>query len=150
MNLNRLALSAAAITTVLWTAKAIAIALAGGLGRSPGEGPLFLLGFVACLTATVLTGMAIARRHSASGHVLAALSAVVIMGVYGVLEGSLISAVQPPHPGWVWGELNLWVLMLTLLAVAAVHAKVAHLPGTTKPGRAPVIAARQRASHRRR
>jgi hypothetical protein len=121
MNLNRLAVTASVVTTVLWTAKAIAIGIAGGLGRSPAEGPLFFLGFLAFIAATVLTGMALARRRTRAGYALAAVVAVVVAVVYGALEGALISALQPRHPGWVWGELNLWVLMSTVLAVAVAH-----------------------------
>lgn len=119
MDLNRRALVASFTTVVLWTAKAVAIAVAGGLGRSPAEGPLFLLGLLACVVAAALTGMAVARRRTAGGHVLAAVLGVVGFSVYGAVEGAVLAAVQPTHPGWVWGELNLWVLMLTVLAVAA-------------------------------
>ncbi len=56
MNLTRSAYVAALATVALWTAKAIAIAVAGGLGKSPLESPLFLLGLLACVVATVLTG----------------------------------------------------------------------------------------------
>jgi hypothetical protein len=120
MKLTRLALITSSLTCVLWTGKAVAIAIAGGLGRSPAEGPLFLLGLVSCVVAAVVTSMAVANRRTTTGHVLAAVVGFVVIAIYGALEAAVISAIQPAHPGWAWGELNLWVLMLTLLAVAGV------------------------------
>jgi hypothetical protein len=119
MNLTRLALLTAGVACALWSAKAVAIGIAGGLGRSPAEGPLFLLGLVACVVAAAVTGMAVAHRRTTGGQVLAAVAGIVVAALYGTLEGALVSALQPAHPGWVWGEVNLWVLALTVLGVAA-------------------------------
>ncbi len=119
MNLTRLALITSSLTCVLWTAKAIAIAIAGGLGKSPAEGPLFLLGLVSCVVGGVVTGMAVANRRTTAGRVLAGVAGLVVFAVYGALEGALVSAIQPADPGWVWGEINLWILMLTIFGVAA-------------------------------
>jgi hypothetical protein len=118
MKLTRLALITSVLTSVVWTAKAIAIAIAGGLGRSPVEGPLFLVGLVTCVVAAAVTGMAVAHPRSTSRRVFAAAVGIVAAAVYGTLEGALVSTISPAHPGWVWGELNLWVLMLTILALA--------------------------------
>jgi hypothetical protein len=121
MDLTRLARTVSVVTTVLWTAKAVAIAVAGGLGRSPLEGPLFLLGLVACVVAAALVGMTFAQKRSTAVRIVASVAGVVAAAVYGTLEGAVVSLLQPAHPGWVWGELNLWVLMLTLLAVASLR-----------------------------
>jgi hypothetical protein len=119
MNLTRLALFTSGLAAALWAAKALAIAIAGGLGKSPAEGPLFLLGLLACVAAAAVTGMALVERRTTAGQVLAALGGIVAAAVYGTLEGALVQAIQPTHPGWVWGELNLWILVLTILGVAA-------------------------------
>lgn len=123
MNSTRLAVIAASTTTVLWAAKAAAIAVAGGLGKSPLEGPLFLLGLLAAVVSAGLVGAAFARRRATLVQVLAALAGIVVASLYGAAEGAVVAAAQPAHPGWVWGELNLWVLALTLLAVALVLAR---------------------------
>lgn len=141
MNLTRLALVTSGLTCVLWTAKAISIAIAGGLGKTPAEGPLFLLGLLACVLAAAVTGMALADRRTTAGQGLAAVGGIAAAVVYGALEGSLISAIQPDHPGWVWGEVNLWILMLTILGVAGTlylrliqSAASAATPETTNAG----------------
>ena len=118
MTTTRAALVAAVATTVLWIAKAIAIGLAGGLGRSLAEGPLFLLGLASCVATVVLIGLALASRRTTGWKVVSVVAAVVAVSVFGVVEGTLVAALRPAHPGWAWGEINLWVLMLALLAVA--------------------------------
>lgn len=131
MNLTRSALVASLATTALWTAKAVAIGIAGGLGRSPLEGPLFLLGLVACVVAGWLTGMAVLARRSLAWRVLGGVVAVVVLSVFGAIEAALVAAVTPVHPGWAWGEINLWILMLTILAVSAALAVRRREPSLT-------------------
>jgi hypothetical protein len=118
MNLTRSAYVAALATVALWTAKAIAIAIAGGLGKSPLEGPLFLLGLLACVIATVLVGAATLADRSVGWRILGAVIAFVGVSVAGTLVQVVVTAIQPAHPQWFWGEINLWVIMLGLLAAA--------------------------------
>jgi len=117
MNSSRLALGATLATTFFWTAKAVAIGSAGGLGRSPLESPLFLLGLVCCLVASAATGMAVARRPTMWGRTLSAAVGIAVGVLAAVATSAVVSAAAPPSPGWVWGELNLWAMALTLLAV---------------------------------
>lgn len=135
MNLTRLALVMAMLTTVFWTAKAIAIAIAGGLDLSPLEGPLFLLGMLACLVTAAVTGMALAQGRGTLARVLAAVAGVAAAAVFGAVVSVLVSLVEPAGAGWVWGEINLWVLMLALLGLtAALHARSPDLtPAHTVP-----------------
>jgi hypothetical protein len=118
MNLNKISLVAASAAVVLWAAKAVAIGSAGGLGRSPLENPFFLLGLLCNLTAVVtLTVAALVRRH-ALVRVGAAVGSVVAVFVLTALLGAAIDGVATNN-SWVWEELNLWVLGLVVLAVAA-------------------------------
>jgi hypothetical protein len=117
MNSSRLALGATLATTFFWTAKAVAIGIAGGLDRSPLESPLFLLGLVCCLVASAATGVALARRPTMWGRALAAAGGTAVGVLVTIAASAVVSAAAPPSPGWVWGELNLWAMALTLLVV---------------------------------
>jgi hypothetical protein len=118
MNLTRSAYVAALATVALWTAKAIAIAVAGGLGKSPLESPLFLLGLLALVVATVLTGAAFFAHRSFGWRILGAVMAIVVVSVVGTLASVVVAALQPAHPQWYWGEINLWVIMFLVLGGA--------------------------------
>ncbi len=117
MNSTRLALSATLATTFFWTAKAVAIGIAGGLNRSSLESPLFILGLLCCIVAAGATGIAITRRPTVLGRTLSAAGGIVAGALVAVAANAVVAAVAPPSPGWVWEELNLWAMALTLLAV---------------------------------
>jgi hypothetical protein len=124
MNITRFALVTAVATTALWAAKAVAIGLAGGLGKSPAEGPLFLLGLVSCVVAAVATGIAVGRPRRTWAKVAWGLAGFLVIAVVGAVAGAVVTAVQPSSPGWAWGEINLWAMALAVLAVnlsPAVH-----------------------------
>jgi len=36
-----------------------------------------------------------------------------------IAVGRVVGLLQPARPGWVWGELNLWVLAILLLIFSA-------------------------------
>ena len=120
MNTSRTAVVASVATVSAWTAKAIAIGIAGGLGRSPLEGPLFLAGFGCMLVAVSSTGLAATAGRRRSRRALAVVGAVVGAVVVTVVTGAVVAQVEPARPGWAWGEVNLWVLALAAIAAAAV------------------------------
>jgi hypothetical protein len=120
---SRAALVATLTTVVLWIADDCVLAL-GGDANGLLDSLLFLLGLVACLVASVLIGLAVfARRGRGRGaigwRVLGVVLALVVVTGAGGLTQVVVSALEPAHPGWVYGELNLWVIMLVLLAAAA-------------------------------
>ena len=117
MSASRIALTASLVAVVAWALKAIAIAMAGGLDRSPAEGPLFVLGLVAALVGAGAFGAALPAGRSVGIRVLAGAAGVVTMVLLSVGVGALVTAVQPADPSWVFGEVNLWVGALTLLGV---------------------------------
>ena len=117
---TRLALGATLATTFFWTAKAVAIGIAGGLNRSPLESPLFLLGLVCCIVAAAATGVAVAHRQTVLGQTLSAAGGIVAGALVAVVANAVVAAVAPPSPGWVWGEVNLWAMALILLTVNLV------------------------------
>jgi hypothetical protein len=118
MNLTRAALVASVSTVALWTAKAVAIASAGGLGKSPLEGPLFMLGLLSCVAGGVLVGAAAFAHRSIGWRIGGAVLSLVAVAAAGTVAQAVVDAVQPSHPGWVYGEINLWASMLVLVVAA--------------------------------
>ena len=59
MTSRRIALWASIAAATFWTAKSIAIGLAGGLDKSPLEAPLFFLGLISFVVAVVALGVAL-------------------------------------------------------------------------------------------
>lgn len=116
MSASRIALASAVVALVAWALKALAIGVAGGLGESAAEAPLFLVGFVAVLTGSAALGAAVAFGRPVWMKVLAGIAGVATLLLVAGIGGSLVTVVQPDDPGWVWGEVNLWVAGIALLA----------------------------------
>ena len=120
MNSSRIALFAAVAAAVCWTLKAVAIGTAGGLDKSPLEGPLFFAGLSSFVVAVLGLGVAFTRGRPAW---LRATAGVVAVG-FGIavvsVVGALINAMQAPSPlrHWVWTEVNLWVMAIAVLGLA--------------------------------
>ena len=114
MNTTRIAVIAAASAVVAWALKAVAIGVAGGLDKSPFEGPLFLVGLVSFVVAVCAIAVSAVSRHGRLARVGAVLASVAGTVVVTALIGLLIDAlVASDH--WAWYELNLWVISLGLL-----------------------------------
>lgn len=121
MNSSRIALLAALAAVVCWTLKAVAIGVAGGLDKSPFEGPLFLAGLVCFVGAAAALGVALTRGRPGW---LRAVTGVVVAPVVGIgftlVIDALVGAMQPASPlrHWVWSEVNLWVIAIAVLGLA--------------------------------
>jgi hypothetical protein len=120
MNSRRIALWAAVAAAAAWTAKSVAIGVAGGLDKSPFEAPLFFAGLVCFVVAVVALGVAAtagARTWMRVGAGVGAFFAgfavtVAIDELVGAFHGS------GAERHWVWTEFNLWVVSLVALTVA--------------------------------
>jgi hypothetical protein len=128
------ALQAARVGAVLglvaWSVKSLVIALAGGLDRSPLEGPLFLLGMVATVVGGMALGAAVAAARAVWVRVAAAvLGAVVVAGAGSVLQ-TVLNAALPDSLGWFRNELGL------IASAAVLTVVVFALPGVRGPVRA--------------
>ena len=119
MDTTRIAVIAAAGAVVAWAVKAVAIGVAGGLDKSPFEGPFFLLGLV-CFVVAVGT-FAVSAVHGWAARLGAVVAAVAGTVVVTVVTGVLIDAVATSDH-WAWYELNLWVMSLGLLAFGAWYS----------------------------
>ena len=121
MNSSRIALAAAVAAAVSWTLKAVAIGTAGGLGRSPFEGPLFFAGLLSFVVAAIALGVALTRGRPRWVRVVTGAVVAPAVGIgFTLTIDALVGAVRPESPlrHWVWTEVNLWVVALVALALA--------------------------------
>ena len=100
-----------------WALKAIAIAVAGGLGQSPLEGALFFLGFVLFLVAFVAGGLAATASRGTALRVVGALGGVAVGLLVLVLVDAAVGAVVPASAGWVQEEAGLWAASVLAAAI---------------------------------
>lgn len=130
MNSATIAKYASLLAVGLWAAKAIAVALAGGPGRSPAEDPLFFAGLLSCIVAVGALALALTARHSLALRLGAVVVGVVAFAALGFAVSTVIDAVAASDH-WVWGEVNLWfgalvVLVLAWLPGVRIRAAAAH------------------------
>lgn len=119
MTSTRIALYAAVAAAVSWTAKAVAIGAAGGLGESPIEGPLFFTGLLFTLVATAALGVALTHGRPAWLRAATGVLAAVGLTLFGVLvaDGLVDVLVEPgPQRHWAWAEASLWVVAALMVA----------------------------------
>lgn len=122
---TRIALIAAVVAASGWTAKSIAIGLAGGNDLSPLEGPLFLVGLIALLVAAASLGVALTRDQPLWLRAAAGLVGPLLGFAAAMAIDSLVGVIRGPSEGrhWVWVELNLWVIGLATLVLAVRLAR---------------------------
>ena len=122
MNSSRIALWAAVAATAAWTFKSIAIAAAGGLDKSPLEGPLFFTGLISFVVAAVALGIAAVPRAATWLRALAGVAGFAAgLGLtlaVDAIVGSFHASGAERH--WVWVEFNLWVAALTALTLTVL------------------------------
>jgi len=127
----RIGLVAAILSACFWTAKAVAIGWAGGLGLSPAEGPLFLLGAVSHLAAVACLLLLWTRPTTPTSRKLVALAALPVVLLGAALTRTLVWLVEPDNPGWPWAEANLWFLALLVLVLSLASRRV-RTPGAAE------------------
>lgn len=122
MTASRVAAGAAVGAVVAWGLKGVAIAVAGGLGESPLETPLFLLGLLAILVALVAFGLAVVPDRWTGGQRVAAVAGLVVAGIAAsLLVQALLGALLPD--GWAQGEAGLWVSGALVTAIALAQLR---------------------------
>jgi hypothetical protein len=120
MKSRRIALWAALAAAASWAAKSIAIGIAGGLDKSPLEGPLFFAGLVFFIVAVVSLGVALTAGARPWLRVAAGVGAFAAGFALTVIVDSLVTALYSSGADrhWVWSEVNLWVSGIIALAIA--------------------------------
>jgi len=119
-NSTRIALFTALLAAALWSLKAFFIGLAGGLDKSPLEGPFFLAGLAAFVIATVAIGVALTRGRPTWLRALAGVAAPVVGFLAAMALDALVGTFETAGEGrhWVWTEFNLWVAAAVAVALA--------------------------------
>lgn len=132
MKLARISFVAAVLSAAFWAAKAVAIGVAGGNDLSRLESPFFLIGFgfqVLALLALVLWWTR--RRHVAVRAASMVGSIVATFVVISAFE-AVLELVKPADAGWVWVEVNLWIVAAVLLTLTWRAASAARQSGTAR------------------
>jgi hypothetical protein len=121
---SRVALSAAIGAVLAWAAKAVVIWIAGGLDRSPAETPLFLLGLLCAVTAAVALAIAASKGREGTMRAVIPLGWIAAVVLVSGLLDWLITLPEPENPSWVWAEMELWALAVTLLAAVVLQRRL--------------------------
>ena len=116
MTFLRTAALCAVGAVVAWGLKAVAIATAGGLGRSALEGPFFFLGVALLVAAFVSAGLALTAGRGTGARVLGVVGALVVGLAISALVEMGVGALVPDSAGWVAAEAGLWTIS-TITAV---------------------------------
>lgn len=111
MSAARLATITSIGVVLVWGAKSVAIGAAGGLGKSPVEGPLFLLGLVLYVVAAPTIGVAMTEGRSTAARVVGAIAGLLAGMALSAVANLVIAPFKPDSdPYWVWEEVNLWIV----------------------------------------
>ena len=123
MSASRLAIAAAIAGAALWGAKAVAIAVAGGLDKSPLESPLFVLGLIAILVAAAAIGFVVAGPRALWLRAAAAAAALALGVVLVIVIQAIIGGLIQEDAGWVREEAGLWVSSALVVGIALVATR---------------------------
>jgi cytochrome c biogenesis protein CcdA len=119
-----LALGATLVALGLWAAKATSIAVTGEDATLASI--LFAAGLVAFFVAVGALAAAVTRGRPAWLRVIAGICAIALGTAASLTLNAVIVGIRDPEDGahWAWGELNLWVVGLTVLALTLrVHTR---------------------------
>jgi len=121
MNATKIALYAALAAAAGWTAKATAIGTAGGLDKSPLEGPLFFAGLACFVVAVVALGVALTRGRPTWLRAVVGLVGFAVFFQLSMLLDTLVDRVvggAESDRHWVLAEVSLWISALLVLVAA--------------------------------
>ncbi len=119
MNSRRFALWAATAAATFWTIKTVAIAVAGGLDKSPLEAPMFFAGLISFTVAAVAIGVALTPGARTWLRALAGVGGFAVGFALTLAVDGVVGAfhAEGAERHWVWVEFNLWVVALVALAI---------------------------------
>lgn len=123
MSARRIAVVAAVGAVAIWALKAVAIGIAGGLDRSPVEGPLFVLGLLSLVVAFVATGLAMTAGRGIAVRILGAVGGLLVGALMFMLLEDPVGSLVPESAGWVKEEAGLWAVSLVSAAAILLWAR---------------------------
>jgi membrane associated rhomboid family serine protease len=123
MSARRVAVLAAVGCVAVWALKALAIAVAGGLDKSPVEGPLFALGLLLFAVAWVAFGVAVTAGRGTAMQVVGAIVGLLVAALLFMFVEDPVGALVPESAGWVTEEAGLWAISLITAAVVLVWSR---------------------------
>ena len=110
MSARRVAVFAAIGCVLVWAVKALAIGVAGGLGKSPLEGPLFVLGLILFVVAWVALGVGLTAGRGTALRILGAVGGLVVAALLFAFIEDPVGGLVPESAGWVKEEAGLWLI----------------------------------------
>jgi hypothetical protein len=113
----RLATLAAVAAALIWALRGVVIAIAGGLGRSPLEGPLFVAGLVLFAIGSTAVGVELAGDTRTAVRAAGAVGGLALGAVVYWVVSTVVGALVPGRFGWVQAESGLWAVGLFSSAV---------------------------------
>lgn len=117
MTTPRFAQISSVVALVLWLADDIVIARRGQPGDGWLDTVLFLGGGVAMIATVAALGLVHAEGRSRLRRIATAFGAVLAGALLTGVVQLVVVRLQPEDPGWAWGEINLWVLMVVVLVL---------------------------------
>jgi hypothetical protein len=116
LNATRVPLICALGALAAWTLKSVAIGVAGGLGKSPYEDPLFLTGLACSVGSVVTLGLLLTTGRRLAVRIGACLLGVgAVFALTIAVDAAAHAVTASDH--WTLTEVNLWVLSLALVTV---------------------------------
>ena len=120
MKISRITVIASITAVVGWGAKALAMGLADEPGESGLANLFFFVGALGLVVAGTSLGWSLAAERPIAVRVLASVGAFAAGAACSLTVLALVSVfVSSDH--WAWGELNLWVPAVALLAFVAMR-----------------------------
>jgi hypothetical protein len=113
----RFATLAAVAAAMSWALRGVVIAIAGGLGRSPLEGPLFVAGLVLFAIGSAAVGVELAGDQRTAVRAAGAVGGLALGAVVYWVVSTVVGALVPGRFGWVQDESGLWAVGLFSSAV---------------------------------
>jgi hypothetical protein len=113
----RLATLAAVAAAMSWALRGVVIAIAGGLGRSPLEGLLFVTGLVLFAIGSAAVGVELAGDQRTAVRTAGAVGGLALGAVVYWVVDTVVGALVPARFGWVQDEAGLWAVGLLSCAV---------------------------------
>lgn len=118
MAASRAALYGSLLALAIWIVEALVTWQAGGLERSAGEGPLFLVGLLTYMGAAMALGAALLVGRPLWMRAVSAAVVTILALLLFTLADWASGELLPASAGWVNEEAGLWAAAFVLVAIS--------------------------------